>query len=111
MLEVLRQEYITTARSKGLGQHAVMMHHALRNALIPVVTVIGLQLGYLISGSVVVEVVFARPGLGRLAVDSIVYRDYPAVQGIVFYAVIAFVLINLLVDTLYAYLDPQIAYT
>jgi len=111
MLEVLRQDYITTARSKGLSERTVVLRHALRNSLIPVVTVVGLQLGYLISGAVVVEAVFARPGMGRLAVTSILFRDYPVVQGIVAYAVVAFVLVNLLVDVTYAYLDPRIAYT
>jgi len=108
MLEVLRQEYIVTARSKGLDAKAVVLRHALKNALNPVVTVVGLQIGFLLGGTVVTETVFDWPGMGRLAVDSILYRDYPVVQGIVLLAVVIFVGINLLVDTLYAYLDPEI---
>jgi peptide/nickel transport system permease protein len=110
MLEVLRQEYVVTARSKGLGERAVILRHALCNSLIPVLTVVGLQLGYLLSGAVVTETIFARPGLGRLAITSISYRDYPVVQGIVLLTVLIFVAVNLFVDILYAYLDPQIRY-
>lgn len=111
MLEVLHQEYIVTARSKGLHERAVVLRHAVRNSLIPVVTVMGLQLGYLLSGAVVAETIFARPGMGRLAILSIAYRDYPVVQGIVLISVTVFVCVNLLVDVLYAYLDPKIRYS
>jgi peptide/nickel transport system permease protein len=108
MLEVLRQDYVTTARSKGLTERVVIVRHAVRNSLIPVVTVIGLELGSLLSGAVVIETIFARPGIGRLAVVSIGARDYPVVQGIVLLSVVAFVTVNLFVDVLYAFLDPRI---
>jgi peptide/nickel transport system permease protein len=108
MLEVLRQDYVRTARAKGLAERTVIYRHALRNALIPVVTVVGLQFGSLLSGAVITETVFARPGLGRLAVTSILFRDYAAVQGIVLVGASVFVLVNLLVDVLYGLLDPRI---
>ncbi|RMF89316.1 MAG: ABC transporter permease [Nitrospinota bacterium] len=111
MLEVLRQEYITTARAKGLGSWAVIGRHAFKNALIPVVTVVGLQFGNLLSGAVLTETVFAFPGIGRLAVTSILYRDFPVVQALVLLSATLFVLINLLVDLTYAYLDPRIRLT
>jgi peptide/nickel transport system permease protein len=110
MLEVLRQDYVTTARSKGLRERVVVLRHVVRNSLIPVVTVMGLQIGQLLSGAVVVETIFARPGIGRLAILSIGYRDYPVVQGIVLVAVLVFVFVNLMVDVLYALLDPKIRY-
>jgi ABC-type dipeptide/oligopeptide/nickel transport system permease component len=110
MLEVLRQEYIVTARSKGLRERTVVISHALRNAMIPVITVIGLQFGALLSGAVITETVFARKGIGRLAVDSILNRDYPMVQGTVLVAAFGYLLINLLVDLSYAWLDPRIKY-
>lgn len=108
MLEVLSQDYVTTARSKGLTERAVLYRHALRNALIPVVTVLGLQVGALLGGAVIVEVVFAWPGLGQLAVNSVLARDFPVVQGIVLYTAVVYVLINIGVDLLYAYIDPRI---
>jgi peptide/nickel transport system permease protein/oligopeptide transport system permease protein len=108
MLEVLRQEYIVTARAKGLRGSAVILRHALRNALIPTVTILGLQFGQLLAGTVVIETVFARPGIGRLIVLAILEKDFPLVQGIVLFIAIAYVLINLLVDMLYAVLDPRI---
>lgn len=110
LLEVLRQEYIMTARAKGLREQIVTYKHALRNALIPVVTVVGLQFGTLLSGAVLTETVFAWPGVGRLMVESITNRDYPMVQGAVLLVALSFVFVNLLVDVLYAYIDPRIRY-
>lgn len=108
MLEVLRQEYITTARAKGLRETVVILRHALRNALIPTVTILGLQFGQLLGGTVVIETVFGRPGVGRLIVAGILEKDFPLVQGIVLFIAIAYVTINLLVDVVYAVLDPRI---
>lgn len=110
MLEVLQQEYIVTARSKGLKNRNVIVRHALRNALIPVVTVIGLQFGALVSGAVITETVFARRGIGRLAVDAILSRDYPMIQGTILVAACGYVIINLLIDLSYAWMDPRIKY-
>jgi len=111
MLEVLGQDYVRTARAKGAPFRSVIFRHALRNALLPVITVIGLQFGALLGGAVVTETVFAWPGIGRLLVDSIFFRDYPVVQGLVLMFGTTFVVINLLVDLLYAYVDPRIHYT
>jgi ABC-type dipeptide/oligopeptide/nickel transport system permease component len=110
MLEVLRQEYIVTARAKGLARGAVILGHALKNALIPTVTMLGLQLGGLLGGAVVTETIFSRPGIGRLAVDAINNRDFPLVQGTVLFAAVTYVLVNLMVDVLYALIDPRIRY-
>ncbi len=110
MLEVLKQDYITTARAKGLAERFVIYKHALKNALIPVVTVMGLQFGILLGGAVLTETVFAWPGIGRLLVDSILRRDYPVVQATVMLMAFVFVLINLVVDIIYAFLDPRIHY-
>lgn len=110
MLDVLRQDFITTARSKGLNERVVVYKHALKNALIPVVTVLGLQFGILLGGAVLTETVFAWPGVGRLLVDAILRRDYPVVQGTVMLLALLFVLINLVVDIIYAFLDPRIHY-
>jgi ABC-type dipeptide/oligopeptide/nickel transport system permease component len=110
MLEVLRQEYVTTARAKGLREWVVIGRHALKNALIPVVTIFGLQFGQLLAGTFVVETVFARPGLGRLIVDGILNKDFPMVQGVVLVVAVSYVLVNLLVDLVYAMLDPRIRY-
>lgn len=110
LLEVLRQDYILTARAKGLHERIVVTRHALRNAMIAVVTIIGLQFGFLLSGAVVIETVFARQGLGRLAVTAILSKDFPLVQGIVLVAAVAYVAINLLVDLSYSILDPRIHY-
>lgn len=110
MLEVLRQEYVTTARSKGLRERTVILRHALRNAMIPVVTVVGLQFGGLLSGAVIIETVFARRGLGRLAAEAVLRRDFPMVQGTILFAALGYVLINLLVDISYAWFDPRIKY-
>ena len=108
MLEVLTQNFVTTARAKGLGERRVILAHALKNAAVPVVTLIGLQFGTLLGGAVVTETIFAWPGVGRLAVQSIFVRDYPVVQAGVLVLALVFVAINLLVDLLYGTLDPRI---
>jgi len=110
MLEVIRQDYIRTARAKGLSQSSVVLRHALRNALIPVVTVIGLQFGVLLAGAVLAETVFAIPGLGRLTVTAVFARDYPLIRGAVLLAAALFMFINLTVDVLYTFLNPRIRY-
>ena len=110
MLEVLGQDYLRTARAKGLKERVVIVRHALKNAFIPVVTVIGLQLGILLSGAVLTETIFGWPGIGLLLVDSIFARDYPVVQGVVMMFAVIFTLLNILVDLTYAYLDPRIRY-
>ncbi len=110
MLEVMRNEYVTTARAKGLRESRVIIRHALKNALIPVVTIFGLQFGQLLAGTVVIETVFGRPGIGRLIVDAILNKDFPLVQGIVLVVAISYVVVNLIVDLLYAWLDPRIRY-
>lgn len=107
--EVLTQDYVRTARAKGVPERTVTIRHALRNALIPTVTIIGLQFGSLIGGAVIVESVFARPGLGRLAVNAILTRDFPMVQAVVLFGAVGYVVINLLVDLLYGVLDPRIS--
>jgi peptide/nickel transport system permease protein len=110
LLEVLRQDYVRTARAKGMAEIQVVTRHALRNAFIPVVTVIGLNVGSLLGGAILTETIFAWPGVGRLVVDAIFARDYPLVQGAVLVIAIVFVLVNLVVDLSYAYLDPRIRY-
>jgi len=110
LLEVLHQDYVRTAWAKGLNSRAVVLRHALKNALIPVVTVIGLQFGGLLGGAILTETVFAWPGMGRLLVGAIVARDYPVVQGTVLVFAALFTLVNLAVDVLYAYVDPRIHY-
>lgn len=110
MLEVLGQQYIQTARAKGLSERVVVFRHGLRNALIPVVTIVGLQFGYLLGGAVVIENVFALPGVGRVVVDAINQRDYPLVQGTVFLIAALFVVINLMVDLSYGLINPRIRY-
>jgi peptide/nickel transport system permease protein len=110
MLEVLGQDYLRTARAKGVAERSVITKHALKNALIPVVTVIGLQFGGLLSGAFLTETVFARPGVGRYVVTAIGARDYPVIQAAVLIVAVLFVLINLLVDLIYAFLDPRIQY-
>ena len=110
MLEVLQQDYIRTARAKGMSQSGILFIHALKNAAIPIVTVIGLGVALLIGGAVVTESVFAIPGLGRLTVDAILRRDYPVIQGLVLMFSFAYVLINLAIDLLYILLDPRIRY-
>jgi ABC-type dipeptide/oligopeptide/nickel transport system permease component len=110
MLEVLGQDYVRTARAKGLVERRVVLRHGLRNALIPVVTVVGLQVGYLLGGAVLTETVFAWPGVGTLMVQGILARDLPLVQGCVLVVALTFVLVNLAVDLLYVWLDPRIRY-
>ena len=108
MLEALSEDYVRTARAKGLSDGAVVRRHALRNALIPVVTVLGLQLGTLVGGAVITEYVFALPGVGRLVVDAVFARDYPLVQGVVLLIAAGFIVSNLAVDLLYGWIDPRI---
>jgi peptide/nickel transport system permease protein len=110
MLEVLQQDYIRTARAKGMGQNAILFLHALKNAAVPIVTVIGIGIALLIGGAVVTESVFAIPGLGRLTVDAILRRDYPVIQGVVLLFSFVYVLVNLLIDLLYTLFDPRIRY-
>lgn len=110
MLEVLRQDFIRTARSKGLGERAVIFLHALRNAIIPVVTILGLQLSVMVSGTVVLENIFVIPGMGRLLIEAISYRDFPVVQGVMLVFAVLIIASNLLVDIVYAWLDPRIRY-
>jgi len=110
MLEVIRQEYIRTARSKGLSESTVILKHALKNGLISVVTVVGLQFGLLLAGTVVTETVFSWPGIGYMIIISIGRRDYPVVQGALLFIAFIYAVINLLVDISYSYLDPRIRY-
>jgi peptide/nickel transport system permease protein len=110
MLEVLQQDYIRTARAKGLGQRNILFVHALKNAAVPIVTVIGIGIALLIGGAVVTESVFAIPGLGRLTIDAILRRDYPVIQGIVLMFSFLYVLVNLVVDLIYTLVDPRIRY-
>jgi peptide/nickel transport system permease protein len=108
LLEALAEDYVRTARAKGLSEWRIIRSHVLKNALIPVVTVLGLQLGTLIGGAVITEYVFALPGVGRLVVDAVFARDYPLVQGVVLLIAIGFILSNLIVDVLYGWIDPRI---
>ena len=108
MLQVLSMDYVRTARAKGLSEGLVLIRHALRNALIPIITVIGLQVGALLGGAVVTETVFALPGLGRMLVDGIFQRDFPVIQGAILFIVIAVFFVNLLTDMLYRVLDPRV---
>jgi len=110
MLDVMRQDYITTARSKGLREQAVILRHALRNALIPVVTMIGLQAGFLLGGTVVTEMVFSRRGMGQLMINAIIWKDFPVVQGAVLVVAVTYMLVNLLVDLSLGLIDPRIRY-
>jgi peptide/nickel transport system permease protein len=110
MLEVLGQDYVRTARAKGLAWWGVVVRHALKNALIPVITIFGLQFGNLLAGAVIVETVFSRPGLGRLIVGGILAKDFPLVQGTVLFVATTYVLINVLVDIAYAFVDPRIRF-
>jgi peptide/nickel transport system permease protein len=110
MLEALQQDYVRTARAKGLSHRTVTYVHAFRNALVPVVTVIGVTTAVLIGGAVITEIVFNIPGLGRLVISAILRRDYPVVQGVVLVTAATYVLINLVVDLLYAFIDPRIRY-
>jgi len=110
MLEALSEDYVRTARANGLPEGRVIRRHVLKNALIPVVTVLGLQLGTLIGGAVITEYVFALPGVGRLVVDAVFARDYPLVQGVVLLIAVGFIVSNLVVDLLYGFIDPRIRY-
>ena len=110
MLEVLQQDYVRTAKAKGVGQRSILFLHALKNAAVPIVTVIGIGMALLIGGAVVTESVFAIPGLGRLTVDAILRRDYPVIQGVVLLFSFVYVLVNLLIDLLYTLFDPRIRY-
>jgi peptide/nickel transport system permease protein len=110
MLEVIRQDYIRTARAKGLAERVTTGRHALKNALIPVVTIVGLQVGYLLGGDILIEMVFSYPGIGLAMVNGILARDFPLVQGAILLVASSYVLINLAVDIFYAYLDPRIHY-
>jgi peptide/nickel transport system permease protein len=110
MLEVLQQDFIRTARAKGVGQPGILFVHALKNAAVPIVTVIGIGVALLIGGAVVTETVFAIPGIGRLTVDAILRRDYPVIQGVVLMFSFLYVLVNLVIDLLYTVLDPRIRY-
>ena len=110
MLDVLHEDYVRTARAKGLAQRVVVLRHALRNALIPAITIIGVSLGGLLGGAVVTETVFTLPGMGRLVVQSVARRDYPVIQGGIMVIAAAYVLANLLVDVLYIYIDPRVRY-
>ena len=110
LVEVLVEDYVRTARSKGLPIRIVTLRHALRNAFLPVLTILGLQFGAMLAGTVVTETVFSRPGLGRLVVNAILWKDYPLVQGIVLFMATTYVLVNLVVDLCYAWLDPRIRY-
>lgn len=111
MLEIIRMEYVTTARAKGLKENWVILKHALKNALIPTVTIMGLQVGFLIGGAIVVETLFAIPGLGTYGINAIIARDYQQVQGFILLVAICFVAINFLVDLVYSFLDPRIRYS
>ncbi|MDD5497707.1 MAG: ABC transporter permease, partial [Atribacterota bacterium] len=110
MLEVLRQDFIRTERAKGLSERLVIYKHAVRNALIPVVTVIGLNFGLLLAGAILTETVFSWPGVGRYVVNAVQMRDYPAVQGCVLFFSVIFVIVNLITDIIYVYIDPRIKY-
>jgi len=111
LLEVMRQDYVRTARAKGMGERRVVLRHALRNALLPTVTVIGLTFGDLLSGSVLTETIFSWPGIGRYATNSVTNVDVPAVLGVTLVAAVIYSVFNLVTDVVYAYLDPQIRYT
>lgn len=110
MLEALGQDYVRTARAKGLSGRTVIVRHALRNAFIPVVTIIGLQIGGLLSGAFIIESVFAYPGVGQLAVTALQARDFPVIQGIVLLVAVIYVCVNLIADLVYGFLDPRIQY-
>jgi ABC-type dipeptide/oligopeptide/nickel transport system permease component len=111
MIEALDQDYVRTARAKGLHEFVVVYRHALRNALIPIITIVGLLIGSLLSGAVIIEAVFGYPGLGLLAVQSLTTRDFPMIQGIVLVVAVVYVVVNLIVDILYGFIDPRIKYS
>jgi peptide/nickel transport system permease protein len=111
MLEVLQSDYVRTARAKGLYKHRIILVHALRNALLPVVTIFGIQFGHVLAGTVIIEAVFARPGLGLMMVNAIVAKDFPLVQGTIMFIAGAYIVVNILVEVIYTYLDPRIRYS
>jgi ABC-type dipeptide/oligopeptide/nickel transport system permease component len=108
MLEVLGQDYVRVARAKGLREYSVIIRHVMRNAMLPVITIVALQFGNVLGNAVVIETIFAWPGMGLLAIQAIYARDYPVVQGVVLFLSISFVMINFIVDVLYQFLDPRI---
>ena len=110
MLDVLAQDYIRTAKAKGMAEPGVLLGHALKNAAVPIATIIGIGIALLLSGVVVTETVFGIPGMGKLIVDAILRRDYPVIQGVTLMFSLAYVLVNLLIDILYTFLDPRIRY-
>jgi peptide/nickel transport system permease protein len=110
MVDVLKQDYIVTARAKGLAEHVMLFRHALRNALIPIVTIVGLQFGWLLSGSIIVEAVFSRQGLGLILIDSVLEQDLPVVQGAVLLSSVLYIFLNLIVDLIYGFVDPKVRY-
>jgi glutathione transport system permease protein len=109
-MDVLKEDYIRTGRAKGLKENNIVWGHALKNSMIPVITMTGLQFGFLLGGSIVIETVFSWPGLGRLLIDSVSFRDYPVIQAEMLLFGLEFILINLIVDLLYGFLNPQIRY-
>jgi peptide/nickel transport system permease protein len=111
LLDVMRQDFVRTARAKGLGERLVVSRHAFKNALIPIITVVGVQVGYLLGNAVVTETVFTLPGVGTLILNAVYERDYPLIQGAILFVAALFTLNNLLVDLVYAYLDPRIRYS
>ena len=110
LLDVVANDYIRTARAKGVGERVVIFHHALRNALVPILTVVGLTFAALMGGAVVTETVFSLPGIGQLVVSSVLRRDYPVIQGVILMVATIYVLINLMVDLLYFLIDPRVKY-
>jgi len=110
MLEIIRQDYIRTARAKGLSERVVVLKHALRNAMIPVITIVGIQTAYFLSGAIVIEKLFSLPGIGRLSVEALINRDFPIIRGVILFMALLFVTINLLVDLSYPLFDPRIKY-
>ena len=110
MLDVARQDYVRTARAKGLTNRTIALKHTLRNALIPVVTILGIQFGFLLAGSYVIEEIFAWPGIGKTALDAFLSKDFPLAQGAILVTCLTFIVVNLCIDILYAYLDPHVRY-
>ena len=110
LLETMDQDFVSTARAKGLAEHTILIRHAMKNAFIPVISIIGLQFGFLLGGTVVIETIFSRPGIGQLMVNAILWKDLPLVQGIVLLVALVYTLVNLATDLAYAYLDPRIHY-
>lgn len=111
MIEVLDQDYIRTARAIGVSEKIIFLKHALRNAIIPVVTIVGLQFGALLGGVIIIEIIFSWPGIGQLLIPAIMRRDYPLVQGCILFIAVVYIFVNLIVDIIYAYIDPRIKYS